>query len=478
MAKIAYVKAWGLWSHLETVFNFNPGLTVITGPNGSGKSTLIRIVKWVALGEPAGEDFIFKLTDDVTGEVIKKAEEGKAEIGLDNGVIITKIRRKGKTTYTINTVPEPFEKAEVPQEIKDALGIKKYNFGDFETYLNFAFQMEAPFLISETPSTGAKVLGKLAGTEAVDLAIGEISKRAHKSREERRIAEKEIERITGDLLEYQDVDDLKNQLSACEYLIEETNTCAARKDSLVEMVNSLETSKEVIQRLDSELAGLKLVPLMLEDIKRIELMQQRRDQLDNYRQQLETSLNTINSLNKQLKDYEDLEHAAASLNNLEAAATRCISIKEMAAAYTSYTNTIEGCKVLLDTLKDIDVAASNLAIYEKQAAKQKGLKDLHQLHAAATLTIDKLNQDLDTLQGTEVAGQQLKELSTRTTKLDHLKQVQTEYTNRCIVVAGFMSDVKLATTALVNAEKDLKEAWDAAGGTCPLCEQAVINHNH
>lgn len=478
MAKISYVKAWGLWSHYETVFNFSPGLTVITGPNGNGKSTLIRIIRWVALGEPAGEEFIFKTTDEKTGEILKQAEDGRAEIGLDNGIVITKQRRKGKTTYTISTIPEPFEKAEVPQEIKDALGIRKYSFGDYDTYLNFAFQMEAPFLLSEAPSTGAKVLGKLAGTETVDLAITEVSKRTHKAREEKRLAEKEVERLNGDLLDYQDVDDLKAAIDACEYLLAEANEAAVRKDNLVGLINSLEIAVASITRLQEDLITLAVVPDLEKDLQQIEKAQQRYDTLLSLLNKLEETNLSIITLKEQLSAYDELDAIASTLNSIEAQGRRLSKVTELSTDYTHYVLAISSCDEILSKLTNIDVAAADLNIYEKQYISMDKLKQLNSEYTTANNQAASLFLDLQYYEELKTADVLLGMSETASARVTALLALQMAYDNKCIIVATSASDLKIATYTLTNAQQEMAAAWEAAGGICPLCENALSSHTH
>jgi exonuclease SbcC len=477
VAKIAYVKAWGLWSHYETEFNFSPGLTVITGPNGNGKSTLIRIIRWVALGEPGGEDFIFKLTDEKTNEVIKQADEGRAEIGLDNGIVITKHRRKGKTTYTINTVAEPFEKAEVPQEVKDALGIAKYSFGDFETYLNFAFQMEAPFLLSEAPSTGAKVLGKLAGTETVDLAITEVSKRTHKAREEKRLADKEIARLNGDLLDYQDVDDLKAVIEACEYLIIEANSAAIRKDYLTSLVNNLECARDNIARLEEDLVALMVVPDLEIDLKDIEKSQQRYNGLLDLLGKLEDSNLSIVTLTEQLHSYINVDYAADALEDIERKSQNLSNIKELSTSYTQYMLTIAACEEALSSLREIGGAADSLIIYENQYINMDKLKQLHSEYTTAAMRATNLGYELQCYEEIGTADVLLGMSEVASARVTNLKTLQIDHTNKCIVLATSNTELKMAVFTLEQATEELAAAWEATGGICPLCEQET-KHTH
>jgi len=525
MAKIEYVKAWGLWSHFESYFMLSPSLTVVTGPNGSGKSSLLRIIKWVALGEPSGENFIFKVEDEDTKEVLKQSEEGRAEIGLDNGVVITKTRRKGKTTHTISTIAEPFEKAEVPQEIKDALGITKYKFGDFETYLNFAFQLEAPFLLSESPSVGAKVLGKLAGTEAVDLAIGEATKRTSRTQKLISTAKKDVEISYGDLLEYQDLDDLQQQLKACEFLVEELDNNASKRQTLAELTNLLIRSRDSLETLETELVKLAIVPDLALDLKNIDQAQQRYDDLLSLYGQLDSSIQTIDDLAAQLVNFEGLNVAALLMDSLDAIERRLSTIQSLSTELISYTQAIKEAEDFLETTKgldvaallvdsaettdrrlttitklstdllsykqaikeaddflqttkDLDVAADNLGHVEKHAARMDKLRNLYGEHTIASSQVTRLTKDITGLEGVKEAADLVTAAGLSIGRLDTLRQLGREYTVKADTVISSVAELGAAVKAQGYAEDELSKAWEAAGGKCPLCDQAVDTHSH
>ncbi|MHB1167277.1 MAG: AAA family ATPase, partial [Carboxydocellales bacterium] len=205
MARIAAVEAWGYQSLFDCRFILAPnGLTVITGPNDSGKTALIRIIRWIALGEPQGDDFLYTVYDELDKtKIVEQAEEAGGRLHLDNGVTITKVRRKGETTWLISSEPEPYKKAAVPEVVTSLTGLTVTNFSDFEVALNFAYQLDPPFMLSESPSAGAKVLGKLAGTEVVDLALKDVAKDVSKHQTARRNAEQEMGAKELELMNYQ-----------------------------------------------------------------------------------------------------------------------------------------------------------------------------------------------------------------------------------------------------------------------------------
>lgn len=213
--KIQEVTIEGYQSHTNSTFRLSPGLTVITGPSDAGKTAIIRALRWFAFNEPTGEAFLHTIRNP-DGSIKEAVDQVKVSVTFDNGITITKTRRKGKTTYTHSAFPTAWEKAEIPPEIKETLGLVKQRYGDFETCLNFAFQLDAPFMLSESASVGAKVLGKLAGTEIVDKSISEVNKKTHQTRNDISYADKQIGEIDVSLTEYFDLDRFDAELKIAE----------------------------------------------------------------------------------------------------------------------------------------------------------------------------------------------------------------------------------------------------------------------
>lgn len=478
MVSITNVKAWGLWSHYESTFDFSPGLTVITGPNGSGKSGLISIMRWVFLGEPSGEDFIFTLRDEKTQEVIKQSEEGKAEVTLSNGLVITKTRRKGKTTYKLNTVEEPYEKAEVPQEVKDALGIGVTKFGDWETVLNFAFQLEAPFLISESPSVGAKVLGKLAGTEVVDLAIGDIAKKTYKARDDLKIADKDIATANGSLLEYNDLDDLKAQLDACDFLIAELDNTASKRDAYSQMAVTYENSQGTIDQLKLELKPLETVEEAAQRLGEVESQYAKCAYYTDLTQNYGGLSRTIDQLTADLLAYGGVPEACEALTIVELASIRVGDYVALSEQYAQLSGTIVSLSVDLDAYKNLDVAAGNMEIIERSLATVERLVELEGSHRMGSVTIATLTEQLKKLETIAEATLQLASIEQVGDKLDKLQLLQREYNLRNVLANQAATDLTAAEEDHKNADAELTAAWEAAGGICPLCDQPVATHSH
>lgn len=98
--KIQEVTIEGYQSHTNSTFRLSPGLTVITGPSDAGKTAIIRALRWFAFNEPTGEAFLHTIRNP-DGSVKEAVDQVKVSVTFDNGITITKTRRKGKTTYVV-----------------------------------------------------------------------------------------------------------------------------------------------------------------------------------------------------------------------------------------------------------------------------------------------------------------------------------------------------------------------------------------
>lgn len=203
-------------SHSHTKIDFDKGLNTIFGESDQGKTSIIRALRFVFYNRPAGADFI-------------RNEENFTDITvtLDNGNKISRIKnRKGLNRYILfkdnkKTVYDNFG-TDVPAEIKEALGIDKANFDkNTSIELNLAQQLDPPFLLSETGSTGAKFIGKLSGIDLADTAIQDLNKDIRNIGIEKRNSESKIKELIYRLEAYKDLPSIKEKIEKIEILLKD-----------------------------------------------------------------------------------------------------------------------------------------------------------------------------------------------------------------------------------------------------------------
>ena len=467
---IASVIIQGFQSHVDSRFNLSSGLTVLTGPTDSGKTAFIRAIRWVAFNEPAGDTF-----------VNQAAGEASVSLTLGDGTVIAKTRKKGgRTVYRLNE--SVFEQADVPPEVTSALGITRQTFGDFETALNFAFQLDAPFLISEPPSAGAKVLGKIAGTEIVDQAIKSVAKDTYAARQEKLQADKRIEALTEDLTQYADVNLWQNQVDACELLIQQLDRQQARRDTLSDLQSQNNACDRKISMLAAVMTLYEGLPAAAKKLAASEnevLRMQAFSDLGLRHEQLKL---TIVRLSEQVKQFSALGDASRRIATLEGnMAPRLQSLQGYSSVHDLAINAIKKADSVIESTQNTDVAAASLTGLQGDSFRLNALGILWDEYQKQNATVVMRLNLLEHLRGIVQAEPMLAGLDAQRGRLERLQELHGLFRIKDGTYQEAGRKAIAATSAVESQEQVIKELW-AEVDICPLCEQPIMkgaqNHGH
>lgn len=473
MLGISNVTIKGFQSHVDSSFTLAPGLTVITGPSDAGKTAVIRALRWLAFNEPQGEAFIHTVRNP-DGSVRSACDEASVAVEFTDGTVITKTRRKGKTTYTHSLYPEPWEKAEVPPEIKETLGLLKQSYGDtFETCLNFAFQLDPPFLLSETGSAGAKVLGKLAGTEVVDKSIGAVNKLAHRTRTEIAQAEKTIGQLDVELLEYLEVDQNFTTLLQLEAAFQATEDKVSRYKTLQELKNR---HTGLVERKQGYLDTLNRYALLDSLVTAFVAVVQKNEKLDLFQNMdtvFWTHIKVIEAAQSTLRTLECVPGLRTRVAALEAQEQRFIEITNLDTKYRANKELVRRAE---DEIRKADTVLSfsrSIGLLSDNLDRITVLQTVAGRHRIAVDEQKRLTGIVDSLSHIDALQGQIIGLQTVASRLQVLTGLQKSYEEKesfrktvADAVDELTEDIKAATAMLA-------EAWEDAGGICPMCEQPL-----
>lgn len=486
MPKIISVKVWGFQSWVNGQYDLVDGLNVFTGPSGSGKTAgTIRAIRWLAKGEPAGESFLHTVYED-DGETVKRqAAEAGVEVKLDNGVTIKKTRKAGKTKYWVQPLyDEPFEKAEVPEAVKEALGIKSVVYSrdkdgkpDMEYDLHFAYQLAAPFLISDAGSAGAKVLGKLAGTEAVDGAIKSTAKDTYAARQDKAAADKEYERKVAQLQDYEGLDEIGRQLDACDWLLEEIEAAAGNKTKIEVLVTLLNGINDDLREAAKTLDALAHVPQLEEDLAEIEKAQQRYDRILDLFGQLGKATATVETLSQQLKKLAGLDACEWLLAEAVNAEDRRTRLNSLTTEYNRNELEVKRASSIIESTKDLDVLQDSLAKIEITCDRLTSIRLMRYSYDTEQEKVSRYEKIIGSLAGLAEAANLASTAEADLERLTKLRDLWNLYRIKTQTLESAQASLTRATNDLAASDKELADAWAATGGICPLCEQDVV-HAH
>jgi exonuclease SbcC len=521
MVRLKYAKIKGLFGYLDAYFEFADTLTVVTGANGSGKSSLNFTLNWVFCGDPEGEEIIFQLKDKDHKTILKEMKIGSAEFGLSDGTVITKTRtRGGRTVYTHSGYKDPFIQSAVPECVKESLGIIESSFGDIEKYMNFYFQHDAHFMLSETPTAGAKVLDKIANVEIVTLAFKSFNSDKYTATDVKSAAEKELERITKDLLKYQNLDMYRVQIDNCSLLLQEI-------DKKVILIDKLKGLLEAKNRLILALSGINDRLAFIGDL---EPLKRNIKQL----KQTYTTYGTLFKLCETRKEYArkmykcksglefigDLQPLKIRLFDLSkdyALSSRLTALSNLIYNKSSRLVTTEKLLLLLSHIGSIkprlDGVLAMFNLKNNLEMLQSNKKSLSVTLNRVTLNLsrfDNVSNDLVTvtelrerfnkyvlLSGVSLRLKMLQDKkSSIESRLYELRDIWALQTGISAVSQKYQVSVTMRESLakchalqhrlkmvcynwdrqnnlVTNCEAELKAAWDVAGGVCPLCKTVV-----
>lgn len=461
---IKSIKIQGFQSHLNTTIEFAPHLTVITGATDSGKTAIIRAVRWLAFGEPGGESFV----NDTVGQAL-------VEVTMENGVIVSKSRKNNKTVHSIimGNDTQSWESAAAPEEVTKQIGIIKQTFGDIEAALNFAYQLEAPFLISLPASAGAKVLGKIAGTEVVDLAVKDVAKDTYAARQEISQANKAIEKTDAQLGQYADLEALKTVADACATLLTRYDENVARKEKLDHGKRVAAANQQQIETYERKLQKLNELVEAAEALKQAELMEKRSAECKRLRNMHNDGERAMEQKQRILLQLRDVELANQSIGVIEEAIERLDTMSHLKEVLRKLNEQISAAKLSIGKIMDLDVPEKMIPEILKQADRIQRLQEMSLRQRRIEKHIADHDHVLSITANCFAAQASLQELEINQQRLLELSRLRSLSAFREGQLTASLTQEQAASETLAAKQKEVDELW-AVLDVCPLCEQAIV----
>lgn len=222
-------------SHANTELKLSNGVNVIVGKSDVGKSSIFRALYWLVFNRPAGDGFRSHWGGDTM-----------VQVDLGEGISVKRFRtdqqngydwsgNKTETIFRSNAVG-----GSVPPEIQSLLNMDQ---------INFANQMDAPFLLSMHPAEAGRYLNDIIGLDIIDDAISYLNKVEFKERNTVNGLRLQIKKDTEELSKYEGLDDLIALDERIEQKQAWVDDCTARIDRLQSLFDEVNRIKAQIEPL-------------------------------------------------------------------------------------------------------------------------------------------------------------------------------------------------------------------------------------
>lgn len=210
-------------------------LTVLVGPTDCGKTAAIRALKWLLYNSPQGVDYVR----------VGAARAVVAAVYADGSRVVRERSRGGVNRYKIvdaggaEQVFEGFGTA-VPLEVREHTGVGAVEIADLTLTLNLSEQLDGPFLGSAVSAGArARVLGKLAGTEEIDVAARALNTDLHRAGQEQTRLAARVADLEAQVAGYAWVDDLAARVAALQGILGQVRAAEERLGRLEALATRL-----------------------------------------------------------------------------------------------------------------------------------------------------------------------------------------------------------------------------------------------
>lgn len=280
-------------SHEKTELNFHSGVNVIVGSSDSGKSAIIRAMRWLIWNRPSGNSFRSTWGGEtsckilVDGNVVTRSRDkvDQYQIKGEKGTKTTEFKAIGTS---------------VPEEVNRIL-----NIGD----INLQYQLDSPFLLSNSPGEAAQHFNKVARLDKIDQGNSAVNSAIRELEQDIKYRTKGIESDEERLKEFDYLDKMEAEVEVYEELEKRLTTKRNGWDKLKKL-------KYDLVEIDLDLSSYNNLIILEEQVNQIEEFIETRATLDQKQVKLDILLEHIREDTIDLKNLKWVMSFEESVNNL------------------------------------------------------------------------------------------------------------------------------------------------------------------
>lgn len=411
--KVKSIDIENFQSHEKTHVDFNTGLNIIIGESNNGKTSILRAMDWVVDNQPLGTDFI----------MIGK-NYCKVRITYDNNTYIERYRTlKDTGYYRVGVIDsngqEQYQEYKgftnnVPVEVMNVHQMPKISITkNIETHLNKLSQLERPFLITENTNEKAAAIGRITGTNVIDVAIKNTTTdiASDKKLLKSHIKSKEELEAKKNLIDIDKVLALKNfYVTALDKTKEfETlhNSATCLNQSYKDCNNYINYHTDMINKCEATIKEKIQVDEAEQLINNINAMMNLLKRYKQCKQSIKDSSTKIKDCNKIVKQknvIDNCDNAIAKIQLLLSLLSKnknvIALIKTQKANIKDLNKSISGIKNCTNAETEITKIFSLLELYNRNLLVQQNIQNSNDDSSCILASIGNLNSELEETQNT------------------------------------------------------------------------------
>lgn len=214
--------------------------TVIVGATSSGKSAIVRALRAIADNDLS------------TDKIMQGTKHTSVAITTDSATVTIERSLGGTSVYKIaqdGSEESSFTKLnrQVPTQVTEALGILPST--KEVSSISFASQHDAPYLLTESSSNAARILGELTNVSTIFAAVREASKRAKSASTLLNLRKTDYDELITQISDYRDINVQSKAISKVEQIWDEISDIQSQSQALDACVSRAVASSEARRRI-------------------------------------------------------------------------------------------------------------------------------------------------------------------------------------------------------------------------------------
>lgn len=321
-------------SHKKSELVLDPGVNVIVGDSNAGKTAILRALYWLIFGKPSGTTIVrHNIKTNCT-----------VSAALSTGEEVTRVRGKTDNFYDLDGQVYKGFGQNVPEPVVNA-----FNMSD----INFARQLDAPFLLSKSAGDVAQYLNKLVNLEAIGTSLSNISSLSRNwSREKSSLASR--------------IEDLKEDLAKMDWV-----ECADKKLRFIEKKNeNVLKTKTVVSRISRELATYHRAQEQLDELPDHRPLEKRLNKINKLMGGHKTTASTLKTLQDAVEAHNKAFAALCVLEPYKPLDKRILEVERKIEKTQALLNKKQTLKALLtDFVKKEN--ATDVLLFDEEVAQKR-----------------------------------------------------------------------------------------------------------
>lgn len=310
-------------SHAKSKLDFHDGVNVIVGSSDAGKSAVIRALRWLSRNRPSGDSI--KSNWGGATNVILETDEGFVRRVKDKKDMYELLCKEGR-----NLTFQAFG-TDVPEEISSFLNLNE---------INLQYQLDRPFLLSDSPGEVAVHFNKIARLDKIDTGLSNVNSAIRKLEQDINYQNTGVLNNNEKLKEFEYLDKMEADVEVAEQMENQLRSKKSSLDTLQLKLYDYSENERYMESYITLLSDEQRVNTVLELWTKKDLQEVLLSKLEKLLNNIRNTQDSIEHAQEWVKDESRVNTLIQLYNSKKIAVEGLNTLSKLLSQYNSISNAL------------------------------------------------------------------------------------------------------------------------------------------